>query len=207
MIMVDDVENWTSELGFVLNRAGPTQARKRLGQITDHELITGNEDALVSLITMSPTEEETPAVIPKHGENVRRQTAPSRLPVPTSGVFIANYGSGDVDSSDVGNIEDSYISNVGNNNSKNYSQPGPRSQSTYPMKGKKPAMPPRQKVRGETVPSLFPGSTSIHNYGSGTVKTSNAGNIKNSSISNVGNNNSKNYFQSRPKPTYPGDGH
>ena len=152
---------------------------------------------------------------PKHWENVRSQTAPSQLPSWTSRVFIANYGSGNVDNSDVGNNKDSNISNVGNNNSKNYFQRGPKPSS--PTRGKKPPMNPRQKVRRETAPSRFPGSTpgvSILNYGSesGTVKNldsdvANTG-IVNPTISNLNmsDNNSEDHFQPRPKPTH-GDGH
>ena len=205
MITVDkNVQKWTSEQGFGTNRAGPTEARKGLSQISDYELSTGNEDVPVSLITMSPTEEKKPAMTPKHLENVRSQTAPPQLPMSTSGVSIANYGPGNVDSRDVGNIKDSTISNVGNNNSKNYIQPRPKPK--YAKNGKTI---PRQNLRRETAPSQFPWSppgVSIINHG-GTVTSSDVGNIKNSSISNAGNNNSENHFQARPKPTYPGDGH
>ena len=199
----DDVEEWSSEQGFAANRAAPTKARKRLSQISDYELST-NEDVPVSVITMGPTKEMKPATTPKHRQNVRRETAPPQLPVSTSGVFIANYGPGKVDSRDVGNIKESTFSNVGNDNSENHFQPRPK--PTYATEEKKPAMTPKQNLlRQETAPSQLPGSTSgvsIINYGAGTVTSSDIGNIKKSTFSNVGNNNAKNYFQPRPKPTY-----
>jgi len=189
----------TSEQGFATNRAGWVKARLgRLNQISEDELGTDN-DVPVSLTTTRTTKEKRPAITPR--QNVRQDTAPAQLPVSTSGVSVHNYGSGTVVNSDVGNIEDSTISNVGNDNSENhYFQPGPK--PTYATKEKKPAM------RRDTAPAqlqVTPG-VSIHNYGSGSVGNKNVGNIKNSIIKDMGNNNSKNYFQARPKQTYPGYG-
>ena len=44
-------------------------------------------------------------------------------------------------------------------------------------------------------------STSVSNYGSGSVTNRGVGNIEGSTISDVGNNNSENHFQPGPMPT------
>ena len=56
-------------------------------------------------------------------KNARRDTAPAgplQSPVRLGGLEIQNYGSGNVSSSNVGNLDGTSISNVGNDNSKNY---------------------------------------------------------------------------------------
>jgi hypothetical protein len=50
----------------------------------------------------------------------RDMMPPAQLPLSISGVGINNYGSGTVDSSDVGNIKNSTLTNMSNNNFKNY---------------------------------------------------------------------------------------
>jgi len=199
------VDEGTSEQGFATNGAGWAKART-LSQISEDELGTDNDDVPVSFNTMGPTKEKRPAMTPR--QKGRRDTAPAQLPVSTSGVSIHNHGSGTVVNKNIGNIEDSTISNVGNDNSENYFQPMPK--PTYATKEKKPAMTPKQNVRRDTAPAHLQATTSgvsIHNYGSGNVGNSDVGNITNSIITDVGNNNSKNYFQARSKPTYPGYGH
>ena len=158
--------------------------------ISEDELGTDNDDVPAMRSTKGK----------KQKGSGRRETAPAQLPMPTSGVSIHNYGSGNVVNRNVGDIENSTISNVGNDNSENhYFQPRP----TYATK--EPAMTPGQNLRRDTAPAQLPGLTprvSIHNYGSGNVGNSDVGNIKNSFITDVGNNNSKNYYQARPKATY-----
>ena len=56
-------------------------------------------------------------------KNARRDTAPAgppQLPVRIGGLEIQNYGSGNVGSSNVGNLDGTSFYNVGNDNSKNY---------------------------------------------------------------------------------------
>jgi len=181
------VEKGTSGQGFAVNKAGWMKAT--LSQTSDDELSPDNEDVPVSIATMGPTKEKKSA---PSKQSARQDTASAQLPVPISGVAINNYGSGNVANRDVGNIEGSIISNVGNNNSENHFPSQPRRKSTYAKKKT-----PRQKVRRDTAPAQLPLSTSgvgINNYGSGTVASSDVGNIKNSTLTNMGNNNSKNYY-------------
>lgn len=188
----EEVEEGNSRQGFATNRDGRTKARKRLSQISEDKLKDDNWDVPGSVNTMGLTKEKKFVMFP--GQNVRRD---ARLPVSISGVSINNYGSGIVVNRDVGNIQDSTISNVGNNNSENYFHPRPK--PTYATKEKKPTMTPRQNVRWETAPAPVSTSGSIINYGSAR---NDVGDIKNSIISNVGNNNSKNNYQFMPKTTY-----
>ena len=106
----------------------PTEARRRLSQV--------NEDVPVNLTRMWQSE-------------IRRQTAPSQSPVSTSGIY--DPGNVDYRASDVGNIKNSVIQNVVNNNYKNYFQS--RLKAKYVTKGRIPAMTPRENMRWETAPS------------------------------------------------------
>ena len=109
------VEEGNSGQGFGTDRTGTTKARKRLSH-DEERADTGNESEDV------PVKEKKPTKASK--QNARRQTVPPQLAVPvaTSGFYINNYGSGSVVSRDSGNITNSIISNVGNNNSRNYYQ-------------------------------------------------------------------------------------
>ena len=129
-----DVGERTSRQGFVKNRAGPRKAtRKGRSQISEDELSTGNEDLAVSVITSTRPKKGKPANTPRP-TNRRSQTVPSQKPaftpnVSTPTVSINSYGPGTTTNTDIGNIKNSIISNVGNNNSRNYFQP--MSRSTY----------------------------------------------------------------------------
>jgi hypothetical protein len=113
----EDVGDGTSGKGFGTNRTGTTKARKRLSHDGDLERTdTGNDSEDVPVIT---TKKKKPTKTRTSKQNARRQTAPPQLAVPTSGVYISN-GSGTVVSRDTGNITNSIVSNVGNNNSRNY---------------------------------------------------------------------------------------
>ena len=83
----------------------PTKTWKRLSQISEDELNTGNEDVPVSVTTLGPTKEKKPAMTPE--QNVSQQMAPAQLSVSTSNISINNYGSETVARSDVGKIKDS----------------------------------------------------------------------------------------------------
>lgn len=115
----------------------PQEKKTTVDETLEDEESTGNdsesdsEDVPVSVTTMGSTKKMKSAMTPK--QNVRRQTAPPQLLVPTSGVSINNYGPGTVANNDVGNIRNSTISNVGNNNSKNYYRPRPK--KTFPGYG------------------------------------------------------------------------
>jgi hypothetical protein len=111
-------EEGTSGQGFAT-----TKPKKRLTQLE----ISVDEEP-VSVPKMGPTKEKRPTMTP--GQNVRRQTAPPQLGMLTSGFSINNYGSGTVANSDLGNIKDSIISNVGNNNSTNHFQRRPKKTRT-----------------------------------------------------------------------------
>jgi len=109
----EDVEEGTSGKGFGTNST--TKAKKRLSH-DEERTDTGNDSEDVPVIT---TKKKKPTKTRTSKQNARRQTAPPQLAVPTSGVYI-NNGSGTVVSRDTGNITNSIVSNVGNNNSRNY---------------------------------------------------------------------------------------
>ena len=172
------------------------------------------------MATMGPTRERKPTratTTPRPGHSARQQTLSPQpqASISLEGASIINHGSGTVTTRDSGNIKDTTISNVGNNNSENYFRPTGtgRPKPTYATnsKEKKPTMTPRQNVRRVTAPAQLPVAISglnIINHGPGNVDSSGVGNIENTSISNAGNNNSKNFYQHRPKPTsYDGYGH
>ena len=165
-----------------------------LSQISEDKL---NWDAPASVTTKGPAKKKKSAMAP--GQNARQATAPAKLPMSLASPSINNYGSGTIESRDVGNIEDSTISNVGNNNSKNYYQPRPY--ATQNLDGRRKTFP----AQSPGLPRLA--SPSITNQGPGRVVSNDVGNIKNSTISNVGNNNSQNFYPpgSWPKRTNTGE--
>ena len=207
----------TSGKGFTTNRAG--WVKDNLSHISEGELSSGSEDVPSSMTTMGPTtrRERKPTratTTPRPGQNARQQTLPPQPQASISlvGASISNHGSGNVTTKDSGNIKDTTISNVGNNNSENYFGTG-RPKPTYPTnsKEKKPTMTPRQNVRRVTAPAQLElpvaiSGLNINNYGPGNVDSFGVGNVENTSISNAGNNNSKNFYR-RKLTSYDGYGH
>ena len=111
---------------FIANYGSGNVSFSDVGNIKDSDISNMDDNNSKNYFQRGPkptysTEEKKPDMAPKHWENVRPQTAPSRLRSSTSRVFIANYGSGNVDNNDVGNIKDSIISNT---DDKNYFQRG-----------------------------------------------------------------------------------
>ena len=107
------MEGETDGEDFWPKKAGPSKARHRLSQVPEDEESTDDEGLW---------KKKKPATTPK--QKMRWHTAPAQLPIP--GISTNNYGSETMYNKDSGDTYYSALSNVGDNNSKNFPPPTKR---------------------------------------------------------------------------------